>query len=158
MKERGPLFSALIILLWDMATVAAILSGFAHLPVAYRYGIIDTWNTSPTVVHYWAAAGLLFLSVYAGVIWFGESAGRFRLSRWGWLRVILVVLLCVSGLLLVLHNLEEVSIHGGVYAVCKLGHLACAALFTVFLVIRCWLRLAGRGRCVLPVAQERRRR
>ena len=158
MKERGPLFSSFIVLVWDIAIIAALLSGFAHLPVAYRYGLIDTWNTSPTVVHYWAAAGLLLLGAYTGVIWFGESAGRFRLSRWGRLRVILVTLLGVSGLLLVLHNLEDVSIHGGAYAVCKLGHLACAVLFAVFLVIRGCLRLAGRGRCILPLERERRRR
>lgn len=156
MRERGPLFSSFIILLWDVAVIAALLSGLAHLPLAYRYGLIDTWNTSPTVVHYWAAAALLLLAAYAGVIWFGESGGRFRLSGWGRLRVVLVTLLAVSGILLILHNLEDVSLYGAFYPVCKLGHLACAVLFAFFLLLRGILRLLGRGRCVVPLPGRRR--
>ena len=133
------------------------MSGLAHLPVAYRYGFIDTWDTSPTVIHYWSAAAMLLLAAYAGVIWFGESAGRFRLSRWGRLRVVLVTLLAVSGLLLILHNLEEVSLYGATYAICKLGHLACALLFAFFLLLRGCMRLLGRGRCVQPLQGARRR-
>lgn len=150
MRERGPLFSSFFLVLWNLAVAAALFSGFAHLPLAYRYGLIDTWNTSPTVIHYWAAAAVLLLGSYAGVVWRGESGRRFRLAAWGRLRVALVFLLAVTGIILILHNLEDVSVYGGAYAVCKLGHLACAALFALFLLIRCCLRLAGRGRCVLP--------
>ena len=157
MKDRGPLFSAFILFLWNVAVLTALLSGFAHLPVAYRYGLIDTWNTSPTVIHYWAAAALLLLAAYAGVIWFGESAGRFRLSRWGRLRCLLVTLLGLSGLILILHNLDDISIYGAAYAGFKLCHLFCAVLFAVFLLIRGCLRLFGRGRCVLPLPGGRRR-
>ena len=157
MKDRGPLFSSFILFLWNAAVLTALVSGFAHLPVAYRYGLIDTWNTSPTVIHYWAAAALLFLAAYAGVIWFGESGGRFRLSGWGRLRCLLVTLLGVSGLLLILHNLEDVSIYGAAYAVCKLCHLGCALVFAVFLLVRGCLGLMGRGRCVVPLAGPRRR-
>lgn len=157
MRDRGPLFSSFILLVWDAAVLAALVSGLAHLPVAYRYGLIDTWDTSPTVIHYWAAAAMLLLAAYAGVIWFGESAGRFRLSRWGRLRVVLVTLLAVSGLLLILHNLEDMSLYGATYAVCKLGHLACALLFAFFLLLRGCMRLFGRGRCVLPLQGGRRR-
>lgn len=155
MRERGPLFSSFFLVLWDLAVAAALFSGFAHLPLAYRYGLIDTWNTSPTVIHYWAAA-LLLLGSYAGVVWQGESGRRFRLAVWGRLRVALVILLAVTGIILILHNLEDTSVYGGAYAACKLGHLACAALFTLFLLIRCCLRLTGRGRCVLPLPRDGR--
>ena len=157
MKDRGPLFSSFILLVWDAAVLTALVSGLAHLPVAYRYGLIDTWDTSPTVIHYWSAAAMLLLAAYAGVIWFGESGGRFCLSRWGRLRVVLVTLLAVSGLLLILHNLEDVSLYGATYAVCKLGHLACALLFAFFLLLRGCMRLLGLGRCVLPLQGGRRR-
>lgn len=157
MRERGPLFSSFFLVLWDLAVAAALFSGFAHLPLAYRYGLIDTWNTSPTVIHYWAAAALLLLGSYAGVVWQGENGRRFRLAVWGRLRVALVILLAVTGIILILHNLEDTSVYGGAYAACKLGHLACAALFTLFLLIRCCLRLTGRGRCVLPLPRDGRR-
>lgn len=156
MKDRGPLFSSFILMVWDVAVLAALLSGLAHLPMAYRYGLIDTWDTSPTVIHYWSAAALLLLAAYAGVIWFGESGGRFRLSGWGRLRVVLVSLLGVSGILLILHNLEDMSLYGAFYAVCKLGHLACALLFAFFLLLRGCMRLLGRGRCVLRLPGRRR--
>ena len=156
MRERGPRCSSFFLVLWDLAVAAALFSGFAHLPLAYRYGLIDTWNTSPTVIHYWAAA-LLLLGSYAGVVWQGESGRRFRLAVWGRLRVALVILLAVTGIILILHNLEDTSVYGGAYAACKLGHLACAALFTLFLLIRCCLRLTGRGRCVLPLPRDGRR-
>lgn len=157
MRDRGPLFSSFILFLWDAAVLTALVSGLAHLPVAYRYGLIDTWDTSPTVIHYWSAAAMLLLAAYAGVIWFGESSGRFRLSRWGHLRVVLVTLLAVSGLLLILHNLEDMSLYGATYAVCKLGHLACALIFAFFLLLRGCMRLLGRGRCVVPLQGGRRR-
>lgn len=157
MKERVPLFSAFILILWNLAVLTALLSGFAHLPIAYRYGLIDTWNISPTVVHYWSAAALLLLGSYAGVVWLGEAQGRFRLSRWGRLRVLLVSLLSLSGLVLILHNLKDVSIYGGAYAACKLGHLALALMFAFFLLVRCLMHIWGRGRCILPQPDTRRR-
>lgn len=157
MRERGPLFSSFLHALWSLAVAAALFSGFAHLPLAYRYGLIDTWNTSPTVVHYWAAAAVLLLGSYAGVVWYGESGRRFRLGAWGRLRVTLVLLLAATGIILLLHNLEDTSVYGGAYAACKLGHLACAALFAFFLLLRCCLRLTGRGRCVLPLPRGGRR-
>lgn len=156
MRERGPLFSSFLRALWSLAVAVALLSGFAHLPLAYRYGLIDTWNTSPTVIHYWAAAAVLLLGSYAAVVWYGESGRRFRLSAWGRLRVILVLLLAVTGIILILHNLEDTSVYGGAYAACKLGHLACAALLALFLLLRGCLRLTGRGRCVLPLPRDGR--
>ena len=130
MRERGPLFSSFFLVLWDLAVAAALFSGFAHLPLAYRYGLIDTWNTSPTVIHYWAAA-LLLLGSYAGVVWQGESGRRFRLAVWGRLRVALVILLAVTGIILILHNLEDTSVYGGAYAACKLEKCAIDCKFCV---------------------------
>ena len=65
-----------------------------------------------------------------------------------------MLLLAVTGIILILHNLEDTSVYGGAYAACKLGHLACAALFALFLLLRCCLRLTGRGRCVLPLPRD----
>lgn len=155
MKERDSLFSAFVHFLWGAAVAAALISGLAHLPLAYRYGLIDTWNTSPTLIHYWAAAALLFLCAYVSVVWFASGRRRCRLTVWGRARALLVAVLVVSGLVLVLHNLQNFSIHGAAYAGFKLAHLASGVLLLLFLIARFSARALGRGRCCVPRQRPR---
>ena len=109
MKEEPCLFSAFFKLLWVAAMLAAIVSGLAHLPFAFRYGLINSWRASPTVAHYWSAAALLLLGTYAAVVWLAAGRRRYALTCLGGLRVTLLVVLAVTGLLLVLHNLPGFS-------------------------------------------------
>ena len=62
--ERRPLFGFLFRLLWRISVVWAVVSGFAHLPVIYRYAEeafpwLRPAAYSGTVAHYWAAAAML---------------------------------------------------------------------------------------------------
>ncbi len=158
MKEEPCLFSAFFKLLWLAAMLAAIVSGLAHLPFAFRYGLINSWRASPTVAHYWSAAALLLLGAYAAVVWRAAGRRNFALTRWGGLRVALLVVLAVTGLLLVLHNLQGFSVYGGAYAVIKLSHLFCALALPLLLLVHCCLRFLGRGLWVRPLSTGRRRR
>ena len=140
--------------------LAAIVSGLAHLPFAFRYGLINTWRASPTVAHYWSAAALLLLGTYAAVVWGALGRKDYALTRWGGLRVALLLVLAVTGLLLILHNLPGFSVYGATYAVIKLSHLLCALALPLLLLVHGCLRLLGRGRWVrlLPTARRRESR
>ena len=78
--ERRPLFGFLFRLLWRISVVWAVVSGFAHLPVIYRYAEAALpWLRpaaySGTVAHYWAAAAMLCLTSYAASSgWSGARA------------------------------------------------------------------------------------
>ncbi|WP_288230043.1 FeS-binding protein [uncultured Desulfovibrio sp.] len=157
MKEEPCLFSAFFKLLWVAAMLAAIVSGLAHLPFAFRYGLINSWRASPTVAHYWSAAALLLLGTYAAVVWLAAGRRRYALTCLGGLRVTLLVVLAVTGLLLVLHNLPGFSMYGGAYAVIKLSHLFCALALPLLLLLHYCLRLLGRGLWVRPLSKVRRR-
>ena len=160
MKEDPRLFSAFFKLLWAACMLAAIVSGLAHLPFAFRYGLINTWRASPTVAHYWSAAALLLLGTYAAVVWCALGRRDYALPPWGGLRVALLLVLAVTGLLLILHNLPGFSVYGATYAVIKLGHLFCALALPLLLFVHGCLRLLGRGRWVrlLPAAHRRKSR
>lgn len=72
--DRRPLFGFLFRLLWRISVVWAVVSGFAHLPVIYRYAEAALpWLRpaaySGTVAHYWAAAAMLCLTSYAAIVW-----------------------------------------------------------------------------------------
>lgn len=85
MKEEPCLFSAFFKLLWMAAMLAAIVSGLAHLPFAFRYGLINSWRASPTVAHYWSAAALLLLGTYAAAVWLAAGRRRYALTcLWCW--------------------------------------------------------------------------
>ncbi|MGE9985448.1 FeS-binding protein [Desulfovibrio sp. SGI.169] len=157
MKEEPRLFSAFFTLLWAVVMLAAIVSGLAHLPFAFRYGLVSSWRAAPTLAHYWSAAALLLLGAYAAVVWWAAGRRRYALTRWGGLRVALLTALAATGLLLVLHNLPGFSIYGLAYAAIKLGHLLCALLLSLLLFAHFALRILGRGRWVRPLPGARGR-
>lgn len=140
MTQRPRLFSSFFNLLWFAAVLAAVLSGLAHLPVAYRYGIMHIWRSSPTVTHYWSAAALLLLGAYAAVVWWRLGRREYALTRFGLVRVIFLGFLGVSGIVLILHNLPGFSVYGSTYALIKLGHLFCALALFPLVSMRLFLR------------------
>ena len=155
MKEEPCLFSVFFRLFWGAAMLTAIVSGLAHLPFAFRYGLVHAWRASTTVAHYWSAAALLMLGTYATVVWRAVGRRRYALTRWGVLRVALLAALAVTGLLLALHNLPGFSVYGLTYAAIKLGHLLCALLLPLLLLVHSILRLLGRGRWLRPLPAAR---
>ena len=65
-------------------------------------------------------------------------AGRkeYRLTVFGYSRLALLFLLCLSGLLLMLHNLADFSLYGALYPCVKLLHLAAALCFLPQVLVR----------------------
>ena len=117
--ERRPLFGFLFRLLWRISVVWAVVSGFAHLPVIYRYaeGLFPWLRPaaySGTVAHYWAAAAMLCLTSYAAIVWLLRGTRSYSLTPFGMLRLVLLALLMLSGLGLILHNFQDFSFYGPV--------------------------------------------
>lgn len=156
-RHEKHLFSGFFRLLWLASMLAAVLSGLAHLPFAFRYGLIQGWRASPTVAHYWSAAALLLLGSYALVVWWRLGRREFALTRCGLARVIFLSILAVSGLLLTLHNLPGFSMYGGTYAFIKLGHLFCALALLPLMLQYLALRLLGRNAWLTPMEKPRHR-
>ena len=129
-----------------ISVVWAVVSGFAHLPVIYRYAEAALpWLRpaaySGTVAHYWAAAALLCLPSYAAIVWLVRGSRSYSLTPFGMLRLVLLALLMLSGLGLILHNFQDFSFYGPVYTLIKHGHLGCALLWALLVLVR----LARRG-------------
>ena len=144
--ERRPLFGFPFRLLWRLSVAWAAVSGFAHLPLIFRY--LEGWFPrlhpiceSGAVPHYWAAAAMLCLASYAGIVWLVRGTRSYSLTFFGMLRLVLLALLMLSGLGLLLHNLQDFTFYGPVYTLIKHTHLGCA-LFWALLVL---VRFARRG-------------
>ena len=64
----------------------------------------------------------------------------------------LIALLMLSGLGLILHNFQDFSFYGPVYTLIKHGHLGCALLWALLVLVRLarrglwWDRRRGTGR------------
>ena len=155
--ERRPLFGFLFRLLWRISVVWAVVSGFAHLPVIYRYaeGLFPWLRPaaySGTVAHYWAAAAMLCLTSYAAIVWLLRGTRSYSLTPFGMLRLVLLALLMLSGLGLILHNFQDFSVYGPVYTLIKHCHLGCALLWALLVLVRLarrglwWDRRRGTGR------------
>ena len=155
--ERRPLFGFLFRLLWRISVVWAVVSGFAHLPVIYRFAEAALpWLRpaaySGTVAHYWAAAAMLCLTSYAAIVWLVRGSRSYSLTPFGMLRLVLLALLMLSGLGLILHNFQDFSFYGPVYTLIKHGHLGCALLWALLVLVRLarrglwWDRRRGTGR------------
>lgn len=146
--ERRPLFGFLFRLLWRISVVWAVASGFAHLPVIYRYAEealpwLRPAAYSGTVAHYWAAAAMLCLTSYAAIVWLVRGTRSYSLTPFGMLRLVLLALLMLSGLGLILHNFQDFSFYGPVYTLIKHCHLGCALLWALLVLVR----LARRDIC-----------
>lgn len=97
------------------ATTLAV-TGIMQMPIASRYRIVavpglawlgDFWLTHR--LHYVGAVGLLLLVGYLGTRWVLEWRREYVLSTFGWVRVVVIGLLVVTGALRVLKNLPSVS-------------------------------------------------
>ena len=143
MKKQRTLFSSFFSLLWLVSMLSAVLSGIAHLPVMSRYGLIHSANWSPSVAHYYSSAALLFLGTYAFTIWWLQGRSTFCLTRCGFMRIVLLIGLAVSGLALIVHNMPDYSLFDGTYAAVKMLHLTCALALLPLLIYRLFRRWRG---------------
>ena len=113
-KKPTQLFSGIFCFFWTTALLTAVFSGLSHLPFAVRYGLVQT-DARTTIWHYYAAAVLLMLGTYAVIIWWCGGRREFSFTRCGAIRTVLLVLLSLSGLGLMLHNLPDVAFFGSAY-------------------------------------------
>lgn len=142
MRPQRYLFSTFFRWLWMCVMLFSLATGLAHLPLGWHssglFGIaaLRPLLYKPTLWHYWANTALLLLLAYSFVVWVGEGRRRYRLTGFGYVRLLLLFLLCVTGLLLAWHNLVEFSLYGAAYSVVKLLHLAAALFFLPLLLVR----------------------
>lgn len=173
MRPQRYLFSTFFRWLWLLAVLASLATGLAHLPLGWHssglagIAALRPLIYEPTLWHYRANALLLFLLAYSLVVWLAAGRHRYRLTWFGLCRLGLLCLLCISGMVLVLHNLPDMTLYGVSYTVCKLLHLGAALCFLPLIFLRLffhgkWLRRrvaeaasarAG-GMKILPPPQE----
>lgn len=148
MRPQRYLFSTFFRWIWLFAVLFVLATGLAHLPLGWHSSglfsipVLRPLLYKPTLWHYWANALLLLLLAYGLVIWIVEGRQRYRLTFFGCSRLILLFLLCLSGMLLALHNLAPFSLYGVVYPIFKLLHLAAALCFLPL----CLVRFVWRGK------------
>lgn len=151
MRPQRYLFSAFFRCLWFLAVLLALATGLAHLPLGWHssgiagIAALRPLLYNPTLWHYWANVLLLFLLAYGVVVWIVAGRRRYRLTLFGYSRLALLFFLCLTGLLLMLHNLVNFSLYGAAYPVVKLLHLAAALCFLPLALVRVarrdkWLR------------------
>ena len=151
MRPQRYLFSTFFRWLWMLTVLFALATGLAHLPLGWHssglagFAVLRPLLYRPTLWHYGANVLLVFLLTYSGIVWFLEGRQRYRLTFFGYGRLALLFLLCMSGLLMTLHNLAEFSLYGVAYPAVKLVHLAAALCFLPLVLIRFarrgkWLR------------------
>ena len=160
MRRQRYLFSTFFRWLWFFAILCSLITGLAHLPLGWHSSglagvpFLRPLLDGPALCHYRANALLIFLLVYAAVVWMLEGRREYRLTLFGYSRLALLFLLCLSGLPLMLHNLAGFSLYGAIYPCVKLIHLAAALCFLPLSLVRFarrgkWLRrrtAAGDGR------------
>lgn len=151
MRPQRYLFSTFFRWLWLLTVLFSLATGLAHLPLGWHssglfgFAFLRPMLYNPTLWHYCVNSLLVFLLTYSSLVWFFAGRRRYRLTFFGYCRLALLCFLCLSGLLLTLHNLAGFSLYGVAYPVVKLLHLAAALCFLPLVLVRLvrrgkWLR------------------
>jgi len=126
------------------------LTGAMQMPIASRYRITavpglawlgDFWLTHK--LHAAGAVGLLFLCGYVATRWLLEWRREHSLSAFGWARVVVMLLIILTGALRVLKNLPSISFAPQPTMLLDWTHLALAALLGLLALARRLLRAAN---------------
>lgn len=143
-KIIGPIY---VLLFFIMA-----LTGFAQMPIFKRYYIADIpglgWTAQYYVthtIHYLGAAVLLFLVVYALVVYWGLLRRHYSLTLTACLRIALLGGIVITGIFRVLKNLPDVVFSPGFTMFIDIAHLGLMMIYMLValaaLVIRGkWLK------------------
>lgn len=124
------------------AMVVMTFTGFGQMPIFKRYYISEIpglgWSADFYLglkVHYYAAMVLLFALFYFGTGYLISKAKTARLSWSGGVRSALLALIVLSGLLLLLDNLPEISLSQNTLIVMDLIHMFGVMVFLVFALV-----------------------
>ena len=120
-----PVYLIVALVLW--------LTGMAQLPIMKRYYISDLpglgwlaeFYTTHTV-HYIGAALLLFIVVYAAIVYLAVDRKGYQLTSLAMVRIVVVVGLVISGIFRVWKNLPDVVFSPGFILAIDLVHLGLA--------------------------------
>ncbi len=126
-----------------MTLFGLVLSGFAQMPIFKRYYIADIpglgWLAQFYVthlIHYLAAIIFIGISAYLLVDYLMVRRKQIRLSGSGYLRAGLLAGLLMTGIMLVIRNLEGVILPPGLIMFLDLAHLGLVMTF-LFTAVTC---------------------
>ncbi len=126
-----------------MTLFGLVLSGFAQMPIFKRYYIADIpglgWLAQFYVthlIHYLAAIIFIGISAYLLVDYLMVRRKQIRLSGSGYLRAGLLAGLLMTGIMLVIRNLNGVILPSGLIIFLDLAHLGLVVAF-LFTAVTC---------------------
>jgi hypothetical protein len=134
---------------YAIAVILLALTGFGQMPIFKRYYIAEVpglgWLGDyyyTHALHYVGAALLVALAVYSAVVHLGLMRRYFRLTVAGYLKIILLAGIIVTGIFRVLKNLPEYYFSPDFIFVIDLAHLGFAMAFLLSLLVA---RIIGKG-------------
>jgi hypothetical protein len=143
-----PVYIIVVIGLW--------LTGMAQMPIMKRYYIADLpglgWLAdfyATHLIHYIGASLLLFILVYAAIVYLAVDRKRFQLTLLAMVRIVILLGLVISGIFRVWKNLPDVVFTPNFILAVDLVHIALAMALMlaglVALITRSrWLKEQGR--------------
>jgi len=129
----------LLKVLYGIAAVAALFTGFGNMPLWGRYYVADVpglgWSGDFFInvnVHILAGSLLLAIGAYALTAYLLENRSHtVGLTRSGRIRVFLLALALTTGILMVIKNLPGVHFPMAMLMIFNLSHMAAAMLFMI---------------------------
>ena len=129
----------LLKVLYGIAAVAALFTGFGNMPLWGRYYVADVpglgWSGDFFInvnVHILAGSLLLAIGAYALTAYLLENRSHtVGLTRSGRIRVCLLALALTTGILMVIKNLPGVHFPMAMLMIFNLSHMAAAMLFMI---------------------------
>jgi len=125
-----PVYLIVVFALW--------LTGMAQLPIMKRYYIADApglgWLAdfyTTHLIHYIGAALLLFILVYAAMVYWVVDRKRFKLTLLAMIRIVVILGLVISGIFRVWKNLPDVVFAPGFILAIDLVHLGLAMVIVL---------------------------
>lgn len=134
---------------WKLAVFVLALSGFAQMPIFKRYYIADLpglgWLADfyfTHKMHYVAAAVLLGMAAWLLTGWLLRRTRRWKVTPGGWVRLVLMAGIVVTGAVRMLKNQPGVSFSPELTMIVDWAHLGFVMLLGLAAL---GLRIIGRG-------------
>ena len=125
-----PVYLIVVFALW--------LTGMAQLPIMKRYYIADVpglgWLAdfyATHLMHYIGAALLLFILVYAGIVYLVGDGKRYQPTRLAMVRIAVLMGIVISGIFRVWKNLPDVVFSPGFILAIDMVHLGLAMVLVL---------------------------
>ena len=138
-SRHHPLFR----LLYAMAVIVALFTGFGNMPLYGRYYVADVpgleWSGNFFInvnVHILAGSLLLAIAVYSIVsAWLVPRTAKKRLTVFGKISSMLLALTLATGILMVIKNLPGIHLPIDMLIIANFTHMGAAVLFMLTALI-----------------------